>query len=57
MSRTAAFDGRSGTVQEKDFAFGSRIGVMHIVKVLPPSNDRNSFISRAEDYKPLELVA
>jgi hypothetical protein len=37
--------GRFGTVQLKDLACGSRIGVIQVVKVLPPSSDSQTSIS------------
>src|SRR6266481_1148348 len=45
MSRTAALVGVFGTVQSKYLVFGGACGVMHMVNVLPPSNDRKSSIS------------
>jgi len=42
---TAALVGRFGTVQLKDLACGSRIGVIQVVKVLPPSSDSQTSIS------------
>src|SRR5437773_2102186 len=48
---TAALVGRFGTVQLKDLACGSRIGVMQVVKVLPPSSDSQTSISH-----PVRLI-
>src|SRR4029077_20744176 len=46
MSRTAALVGRFGTVQRYDVALGANMGVMHDVKVFPPSSDSQTSLSQ-----------
>jgi hypothetical protein len=47
---TAAFVGMFGTVQSKYLAFGSSQGLIHMVKVLPPSTDSHTSISHAPRF-------